>query len=262
MALSADPLPKITVITVCLNAVETLQRTIDSLLNQRYERLEYIVIDGGSTDGTLDIIRRNQHVITQFVSEPDHGIADAFNKGIGKSTGDLIGILNADDWYHDEALTQVAETYLDIPAQTRNQTILHGDLNFVTNGFSTRVRPRMRKDSRNHWSFFFDMPVHHPTCFVPRAVYQESEGFDIDYQVAMDFEFLLRARQLGVRFRYIPSILASFSYGGISTRQTKLAIQEVRRAQRKNKLSYLPCQASFIAKYCVNRIKSLVGHLS
>ena len=249
-------LSKVSVVTICLNASNSLSRTIESVATQNHPDVEYFIVDGGSNDGTLEVIK-NADCISDWTSEKDDGIADAFNKGIRKGTGDLIGIINADDWYEPNAINEIANAYQNINPEKRDRTIFHGDIQFVSKSSTRRMKPRMKAFSPNHWSFYFDMPVHHPTCFVPRKLYETVGGFDTSYSVAMDFEFMIRARNAGAEFHYIPSVIANFSVGGVSTSQTQLALHEVRRAQLKNGLSRLPCEFSFLGKLLVNRLKAL-----
>src|SRR6185369_15072253 len=117
--------PLVTVITVVFNGAKHLDDTIRSVITQTYDNVEYIIIDGGSTDGTLDIIKKYEGKIDYWVSEKDKGISDAFNKGISLSTGNIIGIINADDWYELDAIQMVAERYI---SQNKNNIIFHGEL--------------------------------------------------------------------------------------------------------------------------------------
>ena len=119
-------IPLISIITVSYNAVKTIEDTILSVINQTYPNIEYIIIDGGSTDGTLDIIKKYQDKITYWVSEPDKGIYDAMNKGIAKANGELIGIINADDWYELDAVQNVVLEF-----NNTRPAIYHGGLNIV-----------------------------------------------------------------------------------------------------------------------------------
>ena len=117
---------KVSIITVVFNGIRTIEQTIKSVLNQSYKNIEYIIIDGGSTDGTLDIIRKYENYLSYIISEPDHGIYDAMNKGIQKSTGDIVGIINSDDWYEVNTVSQVVERFESFAVD-----LVYGDINFI-----------------------------------------------------------------------------------------------------------------------------------
>ena len=154
--------PKISVVTVVRNGAATIGQTIESVLSQSWRNKEYIIIDGGSTDGTIDIIRRFDDKIDFWISEPDKGIFDAMNKGIESATGDVIGILNADDWYEPEALSKVAKTYIE----TNGKAVIHGMLrNFLDEQFYA-VKGNSIKVLK------YDM-IQHPTCFIPQTIYKQ-----------------------------------------------------------------------------------------
>ena len=158
--------PLVSVITAVFNCHEYLEQTIQSVLNQTYDNVEYIVIDGGSTDGTIDIIRKYEQVIDYWVSEPDSGIAAAWNKGIVASTGDIIGLINSDDWYELNAVADVVRLLM----QDRATGLIHGNRR-QWNELGTKVlgvaRPPLKKVPP-----FSRSPVSHPTCFVRRQIYQ------------------------------------------------------------------------------------------
>ncbi|MBI1335667.1 MAG: glycosyltransferase [Phycisphaera sp.] len=257
--------PLVTIITPTFNAAATLGRTLESIRLQRYTPLELIVVDGGSTDGTLDIVKAQNDLVTRWTSEPDDGIADAFNKGIAAARGELVAILNADDWYEPGALEKIAQAYNMLDATRRGNTILHGDMRMHTGGGRSWLnRPRHwgGRDGLGH-SIYFDMPVNHPTCFVPRKVYERVGVFDTSFRVAMDVDFVIRAYRAGVTFHYLKGagVITHFQVGGASGRRTRLALSEVWRAQRKNRLNPLPCAVSFAGKWVVNRSKALVRAL-
>ena len=131
---------KVSIITVCYNSAKTIKRTIKSVAEQDYEEIEYIIIDGGSTDGTLDIIDRYKDKISVLVSEPDEGIYDAMNKGIARATGDIIGFMNSDDWYADGAIVAIAEAFKKTEAE-----IVYGKTIISENGiFRERMNDKHR----------------------------------------------------------------------------------------------------------------------
>ena len=246
----------ISIVTPTFNSARSVARTIESVdFVQRSG--EYWVIDGGSTDATCEIVH-NHKVVTGILSEPDDGIADAFNKGIERCSGELIGIINSDDWYEPQALEIVAQAYDLLPEKNRDRTIFHGDLRVHEADGSTTVRkPRLGAASSRHWSFFFDMPLNHPTCFIPRKLYRDVGGYRVDYRVAMDFELILRMKKAGALFAYIPKVLANFSAGGTSHRNARLALEEVRRAQRLPGLTPLITFPAYLAKVALHRLKRM-----
>lgn len=204
---------KITVITVCYNAAQTIADTLRSVATQRGVEVEHVVIDGGSTDDTLAVVARFPHVAI-VVSEPDKGIYDAMNKGLACATGDAIGFLNADDWFcREDALQLVAEHLADADAVTGDLVIVDGDdTSHVRRFYSSRVfRPWMLRVGH--------MPPH-PTMYVRRVVFDRIGGFDDNYRIAGDFDFTVRLllRPGAVRWRRVPHTLVAFRNGGVSTR--------------------------------------------
>lgn len=225
---------KITVITVCRNAEDTIEDTLQSVRSQRYPNVEHLVIDGGSKDGTLDVVKRHRDRISKFISEPDRGIYDAMNKGIGLATGDVVGFLNADDLYaHGDVLSRVADAFTNSHVDA-----LFGDAEFFDSNDPQRVvrryRSRRFRPDRIGWGW---MPAH-PTLFLKRRVFDRHGWFRIDYRIAGDFELVARIfRDNALRYRYLPEILVRMRTGGVSTggwKNTLLLNKEVLRACREN----------------------------
>lgn len=200
---------KISVVTVCYNSSKTIEQTILSVVNQSYENKEYIIIDGGSTDGTQSLIRKYENNIAYWVSEPDQGIYDAMNKGIKQCTGDIIAILNSDDWYEEEILSTIA-TYF-----TENDDIVVGTINQVVND---RVYKK-RGDIVDQENIHLRMIYSHPAMIVRRAVYRNVGLYNVKYKISADYEWALRAHNAGVCIRCVPDVFVSFRMNGISTRQ-------------------------------------------
>lgn len=202
----------VTIITVCFNAAATLARTMQSVLEQTHAVDQYIVIDGGSTDGTQKLIEDYAEKFggrLQWVSERDHGIYDAMNKGLARATGDIIGILNADDWYEFDAVATVLQT-----AATAPGGIYYGLLRKMLHG-------RERAIVREHHSFLGQDNIPHPATFVHRSIYQQHGAFDLQYKLAADYELLLRFYRAGVIFTPIDRILTNFAVGGASLQQAR-----------------------------------------
>lgn len=207
---------KISIITVVLNAEKTIERTIKSVVSQKYNNIEYIIIDGGSTDSTLDIIKKYEEQIEYFVSEPDYGIYDAMNKGIRYATGEIVGIINSDDWYEKDIFIDVAKCF-----EKYNLDGLFGDLKYH------RADGNVDKLQNDSFKFFWrGMVMGHPTVFVRRDVYLKYGLYDCKYRIAADFDLLCKIIYSGVRFAYIKKNIANFSEGGISTTQSQICVKE------------------------------------
>lgn len=228
---------RISVITVCFNSVKTVENTIHSVVGQTHKNIEHIVVDGASTDGTVDILNRHCAKLAKVISEPDLGIYDAMNKGLRLATGEIIGFLNADDVYaDDEVLSKVAA----IMGKDKLDA-LFGDAEFVNpdrpNQPMRRYRSGRFHPKRIAWGW---MPAH-PTLFLRRHVYERFGMFRTDYRIAGDFELVARMFHSGtLSYRYLPEVLVRMRTGGISTggwRNTILLNTEVLRACRENGIS-------------------------
>lgn len=209
------------IITVTLNAAETLDRTIQSVINQTCKNIEYIVIDGGSKDRTLDIIAKYDHRIDHWISEPDHGISDAFNKGIGCTHGEIIGILNASDWYELDTVSEVARAFKQRP----DVDVVCGWLQYWRAGRQDYVFT----SNPNH--IMKEMTVNHPTMFVRKSAYEKFGTFRIDFRYAMDYEFILRLVVAGVKVVSLDRILAHMQYEGLTSQNWRKAFAEIKRAK-------------------------------
>ena len=199
--------PLITVITVVFNGEKLLEETIQSVISQTYENVEYIIIDGGSTDGTLDIIKRNEDKIDYWISEKDKGIYDAMNKGIDVASGEIIGLINADDWYEKDTINTVIKNY----SGDKNFDIFHGNLNYINKS------EKIYKPNFSHRKMLLQgMSLYHPTCFVKRSIYEE-EKFDTNYQLVADYKLIFSMMLKGKKFCYIDKVLANMRAGGAGT---------------------------------------------
>jgi len=236
---ASDVRPTVLVITPTLNSAATVEETILSVRNQTYPAVTHLVIDGGSSDGTLEILRHHQGDNFAYISEPDLGIADAFNKGITIGGGDLIGILNSDDTYVNGAMDHVVEMSTKHP-----QAVIHGDAIWVDGDLETEVHPSMHPGAYR----YFDMPFLHPTCFVPRSVYDHVGLFNQGYRLAMDYEWVLRAMNENTRFEYLPKPITRYRAGGRAISDAQAAHLEVLRAQLSLGLNPIVCRAVFLIK--------------
>lgn len=219
---------KFSIVTCCFNAVETLGRTMESVLNQTVSPVEYVVVDGGSTDGTVELIASFQPrfeaagIDFDWKSEPDKGIGDAFNKGIARTRGDWVGLINADDWYETTALEQIEKHY-------EPETDLYcGELKLYQPGaaeFHLKLASRPER-------LVLGMYVMHPTVFVRRNLLVQ-HPFDITLRISMDYDVMLRLRASGARIKAIPAVIAHMQLGGVSADRQKMW-QEEQLVQRRH----------------------------
>ena len=218
--------PVISVITINFNGGATLEQTILSVVNQNYSAIEYIVMDGGSTDNSLAIIQKYAHQISFWQSGPDGGISNAFNSGIKKANGIWVGIINSDDWYEQGAFEAIANA-------AENTDVLYGAMRYWLNEQPDYVF------EASHHLLTKEMTINHPTTFVRRTWYSENEGvglFKPSFKFAMDYDLMLRLRAKGARFKYIPQVLANMRLNGASDAHWHKAYKEVLRAKLENGL--------------------------
>lgn len=241
---------KISVVTVCRNAASTLQQNIESVEEQNYADKEHIIVDGQSTDGTIKLLHSlTRDVVQRWLSEPDHGIYDAMNKGIAMSSGDIIGILNADDIFFDKGtLTKVINVFNSNP----EVDLVYGDVVFEKAGSIWRTySARKWQPKQLAWGV---MPPH-PGVFVKKALYERLGLYKIDYQIAADYELLVRYfLSEKVKPLYLPLITTRMSLGGVSTRgfsSNLLLNREILRACRENNLytNYLMIYSKYFYKW-------------
>ncbi len=205
---------RVSIITVTYNSEKTLRETIESVKAENSPDLEYVIIDGGSTDSTLDIIKQYPGVVTRYVSEPDKGISDAFNKGILMSTGDVIGIINSDDVLYPGAVKTISRIF-------ENQTdidVVFGKTikfrNILSDGYIKKPDTDL---SKMEYTFL----LNHPSVFVSSKAYEKYGMFSLDYRCAMDYELLSRMYFAGAKFYYVDEILSGFREGGESSKHFK-----------------------------------------
>ncbi len=197
---------KVSIVTVVFNGEKFLEQAMQSVFDQTYPNIEYLVIDGASTDGTLAIIQKHEKRLAYWESEPDGGMYEAMNKGILRTSGILVGMLNADDWYEPDAVEKAVRAYEANP----DAAVIHGRLNRrdedgalleVTGESSDSLSQRM---------------IEHPTCFIPRQAYLTYGGYHTGFTSAADYELMLRFRKKGAAFVFIDDVLANFRSGGVS----------------------------------------------
>ena len=205
---------KISIITVCYNAAEHFEEAIQSVLSQDYDNFEYIIIDGGSTDGTLDIIHKYEGRLAYWISEPDNGLYDAMNKGIEKASGDIIGMINADDYYFPDAFKKVAAAFEGKSLETN---IFWGDI--------------MHGDERvlgwRDWNVKRGAFAPHPSMFCPKKIYDQIGTYNLKYKILADYDFMYRAiNHYHVKHIYLPENIAFFRPGGLASQNILPSLKE------------------------------------
>ena len=202
----------VTVLTPCYNSGKTIEKTLECIENQTYKNIEYIIIDGDSTDNTLDLIERHRSRLPKqltVISEKDNGIYDAMNKGIKLARGQLVGIVNSDDSYEKDTVEQVVNHFCDNPYE-----VIYGMQRTYLDGKEKAV-------VIYHHNFLPQQMVTHPTCFVTKDAYEKFGVFDTQYHSAADYDLMLRYFKSGeVIFTPVYRVLSNFTLGGISSSQT------------------------------------------
>lgn len=229
---------KITIITICYNSAATLEKTILSVAGQSYKNIEYILVDGNSNEGTLDIIKKHQDKITHWISEPDKGLYDAMNKGIAVATGNLIGILNSDDtFYNDKVVEAVANfhTVNKIDASIGN-IMQHTALGKVVRIYSSK-----------HWNpqklkIGFMPP--HPSIFFERELFNKYGNYDLGFRIGADYELITRFfLKNKISWKYSGLTTTAMLMGGLSSSGAasyKLITKEIQKALVMNEISFSP----------------------
>jgi glycosyltransferase involved in cell wall biosynthesis len=241
---------KISIVTVCYNSATSIEDTLRSVASQAYPEIEHIIIDGHSTDGTMDIVNRHRGQLAHVLSEPDLGMYDAMNKGIRFATGDVIGFLNADDVYADSTvLAQVATAFED-PAVDA----CYADLVYVDKSDMTKVIRYWKSRPYEHGLFEKGWMPAHPTFFARKRIYEKYGNFDLAYRRQSDFELTLRFLAVhGIKSVYIPKVLVRMRGGGASHGMMHILEGNIEayRACRKHALKVTPL---FIAKKIMSRV--------
>lgn len=209
----------VSIITVSFNSENTIKDTIESVLNQSYESIEYVIVDGNSTDNTLEIIKsykkefERRSISYLWVSEPDQGIYDAMNKGLKMVNGELIGILNSDDWYTKEAVRVVVQKN-----NSNVYSIISGKKNKVN--FQKEILKTLdnKKDIKKY--IHKTMPINHPATFVHKNVYKKIGLFNTNYRLSADYDLVYRAFRAEVKFLFIDTVIVNMRNTG-ATHQTK-----------------------------------------
>ncbi len=222
---------RLSIITPCWNSARTLERTLRSVLDQGYGNLEYILVDGGSQDGTVDIIRKYEGRLARWVSEKDRGVYDAMNKGIGMATGDWVGIINSDDLYAPGVFSRLAAL------SGEDADIHYGDVRML---YPDRQPLVVRSAAALGRASFWHMPVQHPAAFVRRSVYVEDGGFREGMRIAADYDLMLRLFLKGRRFRHCPEVWAEMDAGGLSDNRWREGKREIRESAERQGVFHPP----------------------
>ena len=243
----------ITIVTVSFNCQNTIGETINSVRSQKYKKVQHLIIDGNSNDHTMRVVKENNYPQLDFKSEPDYGIYDAMNKGLNLAKGEIIGFLNADDFYaDDQCLTRVANAF----KQTKSAEACFGDLIYLSSDGKTVKRIWKSKPFKKG-SFSLAWSPAHPTFYIRRSALERLGGFDLEFKFAGDAEFMMRYLEIGnVESIYIPFVQVKMRLGGLTNQNFANIISqniEILRALRKNKQKYSMC--FFILFKIFHRIK-------
>ena len=204
---------RVSIITIVRNNRATMEDCVKNVLSQSYKEIEYIVVDGGSNDGTIDIIQAYHERISQWISEPDQGIYDAMNKGIEMATGQVIGFLHSSDVYaHPRVIEEVARVF-----EKSNVSSVYGDLQYVDKEDLNRVIRNWKSSPYLHGKFRQGWMPPHPTFFVRKEIYEKYGYFNTDFRIAGDYELMLRfLERYRISAAYIPEVLVKMRWGGMS----------------------------------------------
>lgn len=226
---------KLSIITVCFNSASTIRDTIESVLSQDYTDIEYIVVDGGSKDGTQAIIESYGERISHFISEPDKGIYDAMNKGVSLATGAVVGILNSDDFYESNTC---ASSVMNAFERHPENAVVFGDVVFVNAENLHKVTRFYRGNRFAPWKLRFGWMPPHPATFIRKHAYDTVGPYSLAYKISADYEFFVRLFMLHkLKYSYLDQILVRMRSGGASTAGLKSSLKlnlEIVKACRTN----------------------------
>jgi len=246
----------ISIITACYNSEPTIDDTIESVLNQTYTNIEYILIDGNSNDNTVNIIKsyekgfKKKGIIYKWISERDNGIYDAINKGIDLANGELIGIIGSDDWYEKNAIEEIVKSYIK-----ERPDYIHGNMNIYSKDrqLIKTVRPKSKNLMIKRMAFF------HPSSFITKRVYDELKGYSLDYDICSDYDFILKIIKGDYTIKYIDQVIANFSVGGISTTSVNKALYESHLVRIQNGYSKWLSFYFYFQALLTSKIKKLLN---
>jgi len=202
---------KVSIITVVFNGVKTIEDCIKSVYVQTYPDIEHIIIDGGSIDGTIEIINNHKDKISKFISEPDRGLYDAMNKGIRVSSGDIVATLNSDDMYADKTIVDQMVEFM----QSNGLDAAYGDLVYVNQNNTDHVTRFWKPGEYKKGAFRYGWVLPHPTLFCRKEIFERFGYFNDKLQIAADFELMLRfIEKHQIKVGYLPSVIVKMRTGG------------------------------------------------
>lgn len=247
---------KISVITVCRNSARTIADTLRSVAAQTHVEVEHIIVDGASTDATLDIIRAQGQLLTRVISEPDHGIYDAMNKGIALASGDVIGFLNSDDYFAGpNELEFVVKAFEDPGVDA-----CHADLVYVDEHDSNKVVRYWKSSDYQLGQFKTGWMPAHPTFYVRRSVYQTLGGFDLQFRLQADFELTTRFLEVHrIKSVHIPRVMVTMRTGGATNRSLTNVLKGNLEAYRACLKNGLPVTPLFMLRKVLSRIPQFLA---
>ena len=222
---------KVSIITVSYNSAETIEETILSVVNQDYKNIEYIIVDGLSKDNTLDIVNKYKSKIATIVSEKDNGIYDALNKGISLATGDLIGLIHADDMYANNLVISDIVSSLS----KSNADAVYADLNYVDRNDTSKIIRKWKSGEYKHGMFFKGWMPPHPTFFVRKSCYDTYGTFNLKLKSSADYELMLRMIHVNkIKLAYLPKLVVNMRAGG----QSNVSILNRIRGNKEDHLAW------------------------
>jgi glycosyltransferase len=226
---------KVSIITATFNSEKSIQRTIDSVASQDYAHIEHIIIDGGSTDNTINIIKKNNNKISNFISEKDNGIYAALNKGIKMATGNIIGFLNSDDIYTNKHVISRIVNCFNI----KKTDLVYGNLVYQSKDEQNKKTVRYwRSNVYNPGCLSYGWMPPHPTLYCKREVYEKWGLYNENFRISSDYEFILRVfKQPTVSKAFLPTIMVKMDVGGISNNSLKNIILKTKEDYKAIKLN-------------------------
>jgi len=229
---------KISIITATYNSADHIKSCLASVQNQSYQNIEHIIIDGASTDKTLEIIKDTPNRVVKIISEPDNGIYDALNKGIKQATGDIVCFLHADDLFASEKTLQ--KVFLHFKLSSTD--VAYGDLEIIKKSNEDKLFRCWKSKAFHPEMLQYGWMPPHPALFIKKSLYNKIGGFDTSYKISGDYDFILRLfQQPGISANYIPEVLVRMQHGGASSKNLKNIIQKSRedlKALRENEIKY------------------------
>ena len=221
---------KVSLITIAYNSAETIEDTIKSIIAQDYSNIEYIIIDGGSTDKTLSIVDKFKDSITTIISEPDKGIYDAMNKGVQNATGDIVGILNSDDIYADNKVVS------SIVEAIGNKDSIYADLVYVDRDNTDKVTRYWKSGKYRKGIFKKGWMPPHPTFFIKKSCYNQYGNYNLQLKSAADYELMLRMlHKYNISVAYLPEVITKMRVGG----QSNVMLLNRLKANKEDKLAWV-----------------------